>query len=64
MSYELEFAKPAMEEWSKLDKTIKTQLKKKLIERLETPRIEQSRLSGMPDCYKNKTRERRVSACL
>ena len=54
MSYELEFVKPAMKEWNKLDQTIKTQFKKKLIERLETPKVEQSRLSGMQDCYKIK----------
>ena len=54
MSYELEFVKPALKEWNKLSKTIKAQFKKKLIERLESPRVESSRLSGMKDCYKIK----------
>lgn len=40
MSYELEFVKPAMKEWSKLGKMVQAQFKKKLIEQLETPRVE------------------------
>lgn len=54
MSYELEFVKPALKEWNKLGATVKAQFKRKLIERLETPRVEQARLSGMKDCYKIK----------
>lgn len=54
MSYELEFVKPALKEWNKLGAAVKAQFKKKLIERLKNPRVEQSRLSGMQDCYKIK----------
>lgn len=54
MSYSLEFKESALKEWSKLDGSIRSQLKKKLAERLEQPRVESARLSGMPDCYKIK----------
>lgn len=56
MTYNLVFKQDAKKEWDKLDLTIKSQFKKKLIERLENPRIESSRLSGMQDCYKIKLR--------
>ncbi len=54
MIYSLEFKESALKEWSKLDGSIREQFKKKLVERLEFPRVESSRLSGMPDCYKIK----------
>lgn len=54
MSYSLEFKVSAMKEWKKLDGGIREQFKKKLAERLELPRVESARLSGMPDCYKIK----------
>jgi mRNA interferase RelE/StbE len=54
MSYSLEFKESALKEWKKLDGGIREQFKKKLVERLERPRIEAARLSGMPDCYKIK----------
>ena len=54
MSYSLLFRAQAKKEWDKLDTGIKAQFKKKLAERLETPRIESARLSGMQDCYKIK----------
>lgn len=54
MSYSLEFKESALKEWQKLDGGIRGQFKKKLAERLERPRIESARLSGMPDCYKIK----------
>jgi len=54
MSYSLEFKVSAMKEWKKLDGGIREQFKKKLAERLERPRVESARLSGMPDCYKIK----------
>lgn len=57
MSYELEFISKSLKEWNKLGNTIKNQFKKKLAERLETPRIESARLSGMTDCYKIKLRQ-------
>ncbi|PCI62402.1 MAG: type II toxin-antitoxin system mRNA interferase toxin, RelE/StbE family [Gammaproteobacteria bacterium] len=56
MTFKLVFKQDAKKEWDKLDSTIKAQFKKKLIERLDNPRIESSRLSGMKDCYKIKLR--------
>ena len=56
MSYSLEFKESALKEWRKLDSSIKEQFKKRLAERLDDPRIESARLSGMPDCYKIKLR--------
>ena len=56
MSYSLRFVQPALKEWGKLDANTKIQFKKKLKERLEMPRIESARLSGMADCYKIKLR--------
>lgn len=56
MTYKLVFKQEAKKEWDKLDSTIKSQFKKKLVERLDNPRIESSRLSGMQDCYKIKLR--------
>jgi len=57
MSYSLEFKESALKEWQKLDATIREQFKKRLAERLENPRLESARLSGMPDCYKIKLRD-------
>ena len=57
MTYELVFKQDALEEWKKLDSTIRTQFKKKLIERLDNPKVESSRLNGMKDCYKIKLRK-------
>ena len=54
MSYSLAFRESALKEWKKLDPPIREQFKKKLAERLERPRVESVRLSGMPDCYKIK----------
>jgi mRNA interferase RelE/StbE len=54
MIYDLEFKESALKEWQKLDGSIREQFKKKLKERLETPRLESCKLSGMPDCYKIK----------
>ena len=56
MNYSLEFKESALKEWHKLDKSIREQFKKRLAERLQEPRIESARLSGMPDCYKIKLR--------
>jgi mRNA interferase RelE/StbE len=56
MIYKLVFKQDAQKEWEKLDSSIKNQFKKKLIERLEEPRIESARLNGMLDCYKIKLR--------
>ncbi|MCL1079267.1 type II toxin-antitoxin system RelE/ParE family toxin [Parashewanella spongiae] len=56
MTYKLVFKQDAEKEWRKLDSTIKQQFKKRLIERLENPRVEPARLSGVKDCYKIKLR--------
>ena len=56
MTYSLRISEDAEKEWNNLDATIKVQFKKKLKERLEHPRVEPSRLSGMRDCYKIKLR--------
>lgn len=56
MSYSLEFITMAKKEWDSLDNTISKQLKKKLIERLEEPKVESAKLNGMDDCYKIKLR--------
>jgi len=56
MSYSLEFITLAKKEWDSLDSTIKKQFKKRLIERLEEPKVESAKLNGMDDCYKIKLR--------
>jgi mRNA interferase RelE/StbE len=54
MSYSLEFVESALKEWRKLAPAIREQLKSKLRERLENPRVPAARLHGLPDCYKIK----------
>ncbi len=56
MSYRLLFRVDAKKEWDKLNSAIKAWFKKKLIKRLEVPRVESARLNGMKDCYKIKLR--------
>ena len=56
MTYRLLFKVEAKKEWDKLDAVIRTQFKTKLVQRLEHPRVESARLSGMRDCYKIKLR--------
>lgn len=56
MTFELRFHKAALNEWKKLDNSIRLQFKAKLAERLEEPRIPAAALSGMPNCYKIKLR--------
>ena len=56
MTYSLEFKVLAKKEWDSLDASIQKQFKKKLIQRLETPRVSSAKLSGMDDCYKIKLR--------
>jgi mRNA interferase RelE/StbE len=55
--YKLAFREDALKEWRKLDSSVRTQFKKKLLERLERPRIESARLSGQKDRYKIKLRQ-------
>ncbi|MCC8376912.1 MAG: type II toxin-antitoxin system RelE/ParE family toxin [Rickettsia endosymbiont of Graphium doson] len=54
MTYSLEFIPVAKKEWDKLDSTIKEQFKKKLKERLKTPRIPKDAISGGNNLYKIK----------
>ena len=56
MSFELAFLEEALAEWQRLDGAIRSQLKKKLAERLQAPRVLASKLSGHPDRYKIKLR--------
>jgi mRNA interferase RelE/StbE len=56
VTYKLEFRESAWKEWNKLDRPLREQFKNKLLERLENPRLESARLTGMPDCYKIKLR--------
>lgn len=57
MSYELVFKQSALDEWHKLDGSIRTQFKKKLAERLENPHVPSARLSGGQNLYKIKLRQ-------
>lgn len=54
MSYELLFDSRALAEWRKLNPSIRQQMKAKLLKRLEDPKAESDKLSGMPGCYKIK----------
>lgn len=56
MAYRLAFKKSAKEEWDNLDGSVRKQFKKKLLERLEEPKIESAKLNGMKDCHKIKLR--------
>ncbi len=56
MRFELGFLDDALKEWGKLDGSIREQFKKKLAERLVTPRISAAQLSGQKDRYKIKLR--------
>ena len=54
MTYKLRFHQLALDEWNKLDHSVREPFKKKLFERLESPHIIAARLSGMQNCYKIK----------
>lgn len=56
MSYELLFHPDALDEWSKLDKAVREQFKKKLAECLLNPHVPASKLSGQKNRYKIKLR--------
>lgn len=57
MTYNLKFHEKALKEWMKLGEPVKSQLKKKLMERLENPHIQADRLSGFSTAlYKIKLR--------
>ncbi len=57
MNYRLLFKTAARQEWDKLDSSVRAIFKKRLAERLKTPRKESTRLSGMKNCYKIKLRQ-------
>lgn len=54
--FRLKFIPSALREWKKLAEPVKEQLRKKLKERLENPRIPASKLYGFSDVYKIKLR--------
>lgn len=54
MPYKLRFHEKALDEWNCLNSTLQKQFKKKLVERLQEPRVPSAALSGMPNCYKIK----------
>lgn len=56
MSFKLKFLVEAEKEWRKLDPNTRSQFKKKLVERLTTPRIPSAKLHGSKDRYKIKLR--------
>ena len=56
MTYSLEFLPSALKEWEKLGHTVREQLKKKLRERLELPKVPADALREMPGHYKIKLR--------
>lgn len=56
MSYKLKFLPTALKEWKKLDNSLKSQLKKKLAERLMEPHLPSAKLSGFENHYKIKLR--------
>ena len=57
MTYKLRFQELALAEWKKLDATIRERFKKKLVERLQNPRVPTAALSSMKNCYKIKLRD-------
>lgn len=56
MSYSLKFKEEALKEWRKLDGNLRVQFKKKLAERLRSPRVPAAKLSGQKDRFKIKLR--------
>ena len=59
MIFKLVFKIDAKKEWDSLDPTVRSIFAKKLKERINQPRIESARLSGMKSCYKIKLRRAR-----
>jgi mRNA interferase RelE/StbE len=56
MNCKLKFLPTALKEWKKLDNSIQAQFKKKLKERLNSPHVPGSQLSGFESHYKIKLR--------
>jgi len=58
MTYELLFAPRALKAWQKLDSVTRDQLRRKLDERLERPRVPKDALHFKPNHYKIKLRDK------
>lgn len=56
ITYKIKFLPSALKEWKKLAPPIQKQFKKKLKERLSSPRNQASQLRGFKDVYKIKLR--------
>ena len=56
MTYEIEFYEAALNEWNRLDASIREQLKKKLAKLVAEPHRPANRLRGLDGCYKIKLR--------
>ncbi|RUO32884.1 type II toxin-antitoxin system RelE family toxin [Aliidiomarina sanyensis] len=56
MTYKLRFVPAALKEWERLAAPIKSQFKKKLAQRLETPRVLADKLRNYDSVYKIKLR--------
>ena len=57
-AYQMKFIPEALDEWNKLDGSIKTLLKKQLKKRLDNPHSPGNELRGdLKDCYKIKLRK-------
>ncbi|MES2207278.1 MAG: type II toxin-antitoxin system RelE/ParE family toxin [Pseudomonadota bacterium] len=54
MPYKLVFKQEALDEWERLDGSIKKQFKKVLEKRLENPHVESAKLHSMQNAYKIK----------
>ncbi|MEY4766650.1 MAG: hypothetical protein RI907_3323 [Pseudomonadota bacterium] len=57
MTYELAFLPAALDEWKKLDGSVRAVFKKKLAERLEQPHVPSAKLHSQKDRYKIKLRD-------
>lgn len=57
MIYYLDFHPKALKEWGRLDIVIKSQLQKKLKERLQSPIVPKDRLRGRDNFYKIKLKK-------
>lgn len=56
MTYDLIFNDQALKEYKSLSGDIQAQIKKKLLNIIETPHVPKNKLHGMKDCYKIKLR--------
>ena len=54
MTYKLQLLPSALKEWEKLAHTVREQIKKKLRERLESPRVQADALRELQNHYKIK----------